>query len=98
MMLTELYYYYANHPAAKAPGRTAFNCSPTNAKAVCIAGIIATFNIVHDHKTASGLEWLLDSQSQNGLAGKPKAKRDGPRLRNAKPPLTRPRGISSWTG
>ena len=72
MMLTELYYYYANHPAAKAPGRAIFNCSPASTKAACTAGVSATFNSVHDHETAHSLEWLLDSQSRNGLAGKPK--------------------------
>jgi hypothetical protein len=91
MMLTELYYYYANPPTVKAPGGVAFDFFPTSAKAVCTAGVITTFNNVHDHETAHDLEWLLDSRSRDGIAGKSRTKRDGPRLLNAKPPPTRPR-------
>jgi hypothetical protein len=69
MMLTELYYYYANYPAAKAASQAAFDRAPTGAKPLSSAGIIATFNSLHDHETAHDPALLLDSQSRDGLAG-----------------------------
>ena len=92
MMLTELYYYYANYPAAKAASRTVFDCAPISAKPLSGAGIIATFNNVHDHETARSLAFLLDSQSRDGLAGYQTQTAGRPASANAKPPLTRPRG------
>jgi hypothetical protein len=79
MMLTELYYYYANHQAAKAATPSSFNASPTGIKVACTAALISTFNIGHDHKTAHNRVPSLDRPSTNGLAGKPQEKRDGPR-------------------
>jgi hypothetical protein len=79
MMLTELYYYYANHPAAKAATGAAFHVSPTSIKGACATAVISTFNIRHNHRTAHDCEPSLDSPSRSRLAGKPQEKRDGPR-------------------
>jgi hypothetical protein len=98
MMLTEPYYYYANYPAAKAASRATFDCAPISAKPLSSAGIIATFNSVHDHETAHDPALLLDSQSRDGLAEYQTQTAGRPASGNAKPPLTRPRGTSSWTG
>ncbi len=98
MMLTELYYYYANHPPAKAASQATFNYPPTGAKDACAAATITTFNIRHNCETAHNIEWLFDRLSADRLAGKPKTKAGRPASANAKPPLTRPRGTSSWTG
>jgi hypothetical protein len=130
MMLTELYYYSGNYPAAKAAGRGAFRLSPTvrcdeadtaldaalqplpglapkdvfcwrtvqEVSANCITAAISDSDLHCNRQTALELERSLDRQSRNKLSAKLPKKRDGPRLLNAKPPLTRPRGISSWTG
>jgi hypothetical protein len=74
MMLTEPYYYCANHPAAKAVSRTTFNFAPAGTKAACAVPVIATFNSRHNHKTARSGAVLLDSQSRNGLAGNRRSK------------------------
>jgi hypothetical protein len=79
MKLTELYYYYANHPAAKAATRSAFNASQIIIKFPCTAAVISTFNIRLNHKTAHDCEPSLDRPSRSRLAGKPQEKRDGPR-------------------
>jgi hypothetical protein len=122
MMLTELYYYSGNYPAAKAASRGAFRFSPTGrcdeadtaldaavqplpglaptdvfcrrtvqeVSANCTTAAISDSDLRCNRETAP--EWSLDRQSRNKLTGKRLKKRDGPRLRNAKPPLTRPRG------
>jgi hypothetical protein len=53
--------------------------------------VIAASAIRRNRETAPEFELSLDRQSRKGLTGKPQKKRDGPRLGNAKPPLTRPR-------
>ena len=127
MMLTELYYYSGNYPAAKA-ARYAFRSSPAvrcdeadtaldaavqplpglvptdvfcrrtvqEVSANCTTAALSDSDLRCNRETAP--EWSLDRQSRNKLTGKRQKKRDGPRLRNAKPPLTRPRGAVSWTG
>lgn len=79
MMLTELYYYYANHPAAKAATRSAFNASPIITKVPCTAAVISTFSIHRNHETAHDCEPSLDRSSTVRLAGKRQEQRDGPR-------------------
>ena len=79
MMLTELYYYYANHQAAKAVTPSSFKASPTPITVARTAALISTFNLGHNEKTAHDCELSLDSPSTSGLAGKPQEKRDGPR-------------------
>ena len=130
MMLTELYYYSGNYPAAKAASRGAFRFSPTvrcdeadtaldaavqplpglaptdvfcrrtiqQVSANCITAAISNSDLRCNRETAPELERSLDRQSRNKLTAKRPKKRDGPRLLNAKPPLTRPRGTISWTG
>jgi len=130
MMLTELYYYSGNYPAAKAVSRGAFRFSPTvrcdeadtaldaavqplpglaptdvfcrrtvqEVSANCITAAISDSDLHCNRQTAPELERSLDRQSRNKLTAKLQKKRDGPRLLNAKPPLTRPRGNDSWTG
>src|SRR5260370_39622239 len=76
MMLTELYYYYGNHPAAKAASRLAISFSPTAEKAACTTAVISASDLRRNHQTAREPELSLDRQSRNKLTGKPPKKRD----------------------
>jgi hypothetical protein len=123
MMLTELYYYSENCPAAKATSRHACRFSPTvrcneaapvlagaapprpgltrtdvlrrctsqRVPANCTTAVMSAAKLRHNYETAPECELPLDKQSRNQLTGTATKTRDGPRLGNAKPPLTRPR-------
>ncbi len=84
MMLTELYYYYGNHPAAKAVSRLAFSFSLTAEKAARTTAVISASALRRNRETALESELSLDSESRNKVTGTATKKRDGPRLRNAK--------------
>jgi chromosomal replication initiation ATPase DnaA len=88
MMLTELYYYYANHPAAKVASSS---LSPTAGKAACTTAVMPAAELRRDHETALECELSLDRQSRNQLTERLQTKRDGPRLatRTAPNPATR---------
>ena len=91
MMLTELYYYYANHPGSDSCHPIRIQCLSNQHKNACAAAIISTLNIRHNHRTAHDWAPSLDSPSTNELAGKSTRKAGRPASANAKPPLTRPR-------
>src|SRR5712692_8017654 len=63
MMLTELYYYYGNNPAAKAASRLAFRFSPTTEKAACTMAVISASDRRRNRETAPECELSLDRQS-----------------------------------
>ncbi len=71
MMLTELYYYYGNHPAAKAASRLAFSFSLTAEKAARTTAVISASDPRRNRETARESELSLDKQSGNKLTGKP---------------------------
>jgi hypothetical protein len=79
MTLTELYYYYANHQAAKVATPSSFNASLIGIKVTRTAAFIPTFNIGPNHKTVHNCVLSLDRPSTGRLAGIPQEKRDGPR-------------------
>ena len=79
MMLTELYYYYGNHPAAKAASRLAFSFSLTAEKAARTTAVISASDLRRNRETAREFEVSLGRQSRNELTGKPQKKRDDPR-------------------
>src|SRR5713101_7010316 len=52
MTLTELYYYYGNHPAAKAGNTRAFSFSPTTEKAASTTAVISACGLRRNRETA----------------------------------------------
>jgi hypothetical protein len=71
MMLTELYYYYANHQTAKAATQSAFNVFPTGIRVACTAGkpfaVIGThFN--RDYSTVIHECHLIEQRTQRDAA------------------------------
>jgi hypothetical protein len=88
MTLTEFYYYYANHPVAKAASSS---LSPTADKAACTTAVIPAAGLHHNRETTNEFKLSLDRQSRNQLTGTLQTKRDGPRLatRTAPDPATR---------
>ena len=91
MMLTELYYYYGNHQAAKAGSRPVFSFSPTTEKAACTAAVISASDIRRNRETAAECEASLDRPSTNELAGESQKSGTARVCETLKPPLTRPR-------
>jgi Bacterial dnaA protein helix-turn-helix len=88
MMLTELYYYYANHPTAKAARSS---LSPTAGKAAGTTAVMSAADLRRNRETAPECELSLDRQSRNELTGTLQKQRDGPRrqTRTAPNPATR---------
>jgi hypothetical protein len=86
MMLTELYYYYANHPAAKAASRQAIKLFAAIEKAASFMAVMPASEHHHNRETTNEFELSLDRRSRNELTGTLQTKRDGPRLQTQTAP------------